>query len=221
MASSNFTFVCAPPPSTKLLLPATTSSPLFTSFSISPTKPDAGRARNQARYREKHKEREQEKARLRMQCLRSGDKKAHDMIRAMSSEEVRASALFARYRIYLQRHALKVFCDTSDMQAWEASWDRFSSRDGPPFDRQDAAFLLRHSHPNFHAPAPTDAEIDVRLERLNTCDPIVEYTPEEEGEWRAILKRSPPGSNDDDLEWIFRHAVPAPRFEDMDACSCR
>ncbi|KAJ7438646.1 hypothetical protein B0H11DRAFT_2254459 [Mycena galericulata] len=203
MASSNFTFVCAPPPSTKLLLPATTSSPLFTSFSISPTKPDAGCARNQARYREKHKEREQEKARLRMQRLRSGDKKAHDMIRAMSSEEVRASALFARYRIYLQRHALKVFCDTSDMQAWEASWDRFSSRDGPPFDRQDAAFLLRHSHPNFHAPAPTDAEID------------------KEGEWRAILKRSPPGSNDDDLEWIFRHAVPAPRFEDMDACSCR
>ncbi|KAJ7487249.1 hypothetical protein B0H11DRAFT_1913414 [Mycena galericulata] len=216
---SAFTFACTLPaaPTAGTISP-TSSAPLFTSFSTSPTKPVPNhRAETQARYRARHKESEQAKARERMRRLRVTRKEVD-----VSSEDLRArrSAVFARYRVYLRKHTVKIWTDHDNVEQWNAAWQRFCDKEGPPFDRQDAVFLLRHDHPNPNPGSwPTDEEIDRRLQKLNNCDVVLAYADDEVDDWRDVLSRTPVGSTDDDLEWLFRHTIPTPTIENT--CSSK
>ncbi|KAJ7439435.1 hypothetical protein B0H11DRAFT_1934584 [Mycena galericulata] len=195
----------------------TTNNP-YREGTASPTKQiPNNRAETQARYRARHRESEQAKARERMRRLRESCREVD-----VSSEVLRASSVFARYRIYLREHIVKIWTDDANVEAWNAEWQRICNKEGPPFNRQDAIFLLRHDHPNPNPSDgwPTDEEIERRLHKLNSCDVVLEYADDEVGDWRAVLSRTPVGSNDDDLEWLFRHTIPTPTMEGMGACGC-
>ncbi|KAJ7436475.1 hypothetical protein B0H11DRAFT_2256183 [Mycena galericulata] len=215
--SSTFTFAACVPPSSSNEF-SQSSSPLFTSFAVNPTTTPKTRAETQARYCARNREREQEKARERMQ--RSRDDKLR---RRVSSEQLRASPLFARYRRHVEGHLGTIWCDRANIEMYLARLAHFRESGGPPFDREDAMFLLQHAQPNPPGPIPSEADIVRYLDELNRCSLVIQIASgddEEEEMWRRIDRKAA-DVNDDELEFMFRHAIPAPTFENMDACTCQ
>ncbi|KAJ7123332.1 hypothetical protein C8R46DRAFT_1238061 [Mycena filopes] len=188
---------------------------LFTTFATAPAAAPSARAQTQAVYRARHLEQERQKARDRMQCLRELRK---------ASETLRASALFAQYRLHVQRH-VGVINPHRDDPAWLAALERFRERDtGVPFDREDALFILQSAteEPRTDISA---AGIDATVKQLNRCTLELLFDredPVKERVWKRISRGRADGEEFDDeaLEFMFRHAVPAPTFENMDACGC-
>ncbi|KAJ7858432.1 hypothetical protein B0H13DRAFT_2356489 [Mycena leptocephala] len=92
---------------------------------------------------------------------------------------------------------------------------------GPPFDREDAVFLLTHATAQ-PTSTPRSEDIDICLAQLNRCTLVLDFSWEDDhavaGYWK--LRSSPQVHDDDDIEFMFRHAVPRPTFENMDACAC-
>ncbi|KAJ7500191.1 hypothetical protein B0H11DRAFT_1909156 [Mycena galericulata] len=174
---SAFTFACTLPaaPTAGTISPAS-SAPLFTSFSTSPTKPVPNhRAETQARYRARHKESEQAKARERMRRLRVTRKEVD-----VSSEDLRASGM-PHGSAFATKRGLRL---TARM----------------PFSYCGTTIPIQNP-----GSWPTDEEIDRRLQKLNNCDVVLAYADDEVDDWRDVLSRTPVGSTDDDLEWLFRH----------------
>jgi hypothetical protein len=60
------------------------------------------------------------------------------------------------------------------------------------------------------------------LAQLNRCSLVLDFSWDDEeavaGYWK--LRASPQVHDDNNIEFMFRHAVPAPMFENMDACGC-
>ncbi|KAJ7441780.1 hypothetical protein B0H11DRAFT_1932710 [Mycena galericulata] len=216
---STFTFACSLPasgPQPTSALPPAASGAVFTSFAASPSKTPNAHAAAQARYRSRNRDREQEQARERMRRTRE-----ERVRRRTSSEQLRASPLFARYRQHVERHGGPLWVNRQDPDLYLAALARFRGKGGPPFDRDDAVFILHHSHPDPPGPVPNDADVDRRLTELNRCTLVIEIRcddEEEERTWRRISKYTE--LDDDDLEFIFRRAIPAPTFEAMDGCIC-
>ncbi|KAJ6547266.1 hypothetical protein B0H19DRAFT_1075171 [Mycena capillaripes] len=121
--------------------------PMFTTFSTSPTK--TLHAKAQARYRDRNKETERKKAQLRMRTLH-GSRNEEDAspLRKVSSKRLRSTlivcrALFARYKLHVQKHCDPIYGNLGDPD-FLAAFDHFRYSSGPPFDREDAIFLLMH-----------------------------------------------------------------------------
>ncbi|KAJ7141822.1 hypothetical protein C8R46DRAFT_1046672 [Mycena filopes] len=190
-------------------------APMFSSFAVVPQPVPRRRAQSQAKYREAHRTEEREKARARMHRLRELRK---------ASENLRASPLFARYRLHVQRH-LGVINQHRDDPTWLAALERFRYRDAErPYDREDAMFILQ-SETEEPRTDITAAEIDAAVLQLNRCTLELAFDredPMKERAWRKISRGRVSGVDLDDesLEFMFRHAIPSPTFENMDACGC-
>ncbi|KAJ7468407.1 hypothetical protein B0H11DRAFT_1920991 [Mycena galericulata] len=210
---STFTFACSFSPADL----AVSAAPTYTSsFSASPIKIAGPRAEAQARYRARNPERELEKARGRMKRLRD-----ERLRRRESSEYLRATPLFKRYRLHVQKHRKIIYVDNANPALFRAQWARFQEKGGPPFDRDDAIFILRHAAENPPGPHPSEEEIGRRLSELNRCTLVAAIVPDDdEGEaaWERISHEG--DLSDDDVEFLFRRAVPEPTLEGMEACTC-
>ncbi|KAF8171733.1 hypothetical protein K438DRAFT_190448 [Mycena galopus ATCC 62051] len=121
------------------------------------------RAATQARYRARNQDSERAKARQWMQALRH-DKKQNEADahrRRLSSEHLRSSVLFQRYKAHV-RHYFGTLSGPESDPHFVAGWDRFRFTTGA-FDREDALFVLRYSMPAVSA--PTSEELDRQVPR--------------------------------------------------------
>ncbi|KAJ7896174.1 hypothetical protein B0H13DRAFT_2338503 [Mycena leptocephala] len=213
MNSAEFTFTC-PLPTPTGDPPPHPPPPLLCIFNANPTKIAGGRAEAQARYRACHQEMEREKAQRRMQQLRQGrqGEETERIRRQASSELLRSTALFARYRLHVDRHLGAVHGDTADPE-FAAAFDHFRFKGGPPFDREDAVFLLTHATAERTSAPLESADIDSLVLDFSWEDPDAVAGYER-------LRSNPQVHDDVDIEFMFRHAKPRPTFENMDACGC-
>ncbi|KAJ7429367.1 hypothetical protein B0H11DRAFT_1945158 [Mycena galericulata] len=210
---STFTFSCSFSPADL----AVSTAPTYTSFSASPSKIPQPRAEAQARYRARNPEREQQKARDRMKHLR-----AERLRRRQSSERLRASPIFLRYRLHVHKHRGIIYAEHENPELYRAQLARFMEKGGPPFDPDDAIFILKHAAENPPGPHPSEEEVERRLRELNQCILVLNIAPddtEEEAAWQRISHEG--DVSDDDLEFMFRRAIPEPTLEGMEACACR
>ncbi|KAJ7919399.1 hypothetical protein B0H13DRAFT_2320389 [Mycena leptocephala] len=196
--------------------------PLLSVFHANPIKIPGGRAEAQARYRARNREAERERARRRMQQLREGRKDEEmERLDGRRRRSTTIRALFARYRLHVERHLGAVYGDPADPD-FEATFDRFRFKGGPPFDREDAIFLLTHATAQPTSAPPGSEDIERCLAQLNRCTLVLDFSWEDPDavDGYQKLRSSPQVHDDDDIEFMFRHAVPHPTFENMDACSC-
>ncbi|KAJ7822845.1 hypothetical protein B0H13DRAFT_2376436 [Mycena leptocephala] len=157
------------------------------------------RAQAQARYCAKNKEQEQAKARERMHRLRDArrEEAEYELKRKESSDRLRATPLFARYRVHAHTHLTPSFLHP--VKLWMNIWRTFAghARSSRIPEDQVAACLgdLRSHH--------------FRLD--------FKYTDE-----RAVASydRCLQGAfDDDDIEFMLRHEVPTPTMESLSCCS--
>ncbi|KAF8137964.1 hypothetical protein K438DRAFT_1996546 [Mycena galopus ATCC 62051] len=216
MESSSFTFTCPLPIHAHRdhCPPDVVTQPLFMSFSLKPTTAPGSRAAAQACYRQRNQESERAKARQRMQALCRDQKQnqAEALRQQLSSERLRSSELFQRYKVHVQHHFGTLSGQESDPQ-FMAGWERFRFTSGA-FDRQDALFVLHYGIPAVLAPTPD--EVERCLAQLNgytmTLDLDWENAEDVEAYDRITLSNLS-ALGDDDFEFMFRHTLPAPTME--------
>ncbi|KAJ7817573.1 hypothetical protein B0H13DRAFT_2379556 [Mycena leptocephala] len=139
----------------------TTTTSSF-SFTVGASQEASPRAQAQARYRERHKDDERDKARQRMHRLRERRKEEHEahIRRQAASALLCQTPLFARYKTHVQRHIGPLYGEAAD-PAYIEAMNRFRSKGGPPFDQEDAAFILKYSTPHSEqGPPPSQVAID-------------------------------------------------------------
>ncbi|KAJ7430390.1 hypothetical protein B0H11DRAFT_1943113 [Mycena galericulata] len=180
------------PPTSPYLLPLPTP-PSLRAQVRSPTA-----SRSTSSIPRSESEREQQKARDRMKHLR-----AERLRRRQSSENDFA-------------------LEHENPELYRAQLARFMEKGGPPFDPDDAIFILKHAAENPPGPHPSEEEVERRLRELNQCILVLNIAPddtEEEAAWQRISHEG--DVSDDDLEFMFRRAIPEPTLEGMEACACR
>ncbi|KAJ7106099.1 hypothetical protein C8R43DRAFT_963427 [Mycena crocata] len=182
---------------------------LFTTFEAGAERTTSSRTAAQARYRAKNREAEQQKARRRMRVLRD---------RRASSERLRASPLFEKYRRHVERHLHPIYGNRADPE-FMAAWDAFRFRDAP-FDRDNARFAVQYSSPV--SAAPHKEMVDRQLAELTTCGLKLDLDWDDPAEVAAYehLSATVGQLDDDSIEFILRHAIPRPTLENLDSCSC-
>ncbi|KAJ7938239.1 hypothetical protein B0H13DRAFT_2301801 [Mycena leptocephala] len=197
-----FTFTCPLPPATGKA-PPPPPPPLFTVFRVNTNPSTENRAQTQARYRVRNLETECAKARL------------------VCNICDRIIALFVCYKVHVEHHLGVVYNDPSDAE-FEAVFNEFRFKGSLPFNRDDTVFLLTHAKPQTTNTPPSSTEIEDCLAQLNRCSLVLDFSWDDEeavaGYWK--LRASPQVHDDNNIEFMFRHAVPAPMFENMDACGC-
>ncbi|KAF8192327.1 hypothetical protein K438DRAFT_1970133 [Mycena galopus ATCC 62051] len=193
MDASFFTFTCELPTDTNTipwLLPPAAGCPLFTSFHLNSTAPAGTRAAAQARYRERHQDSECAKAHQRMQALRQAKKQD------------------------VAKHHFGTLSESERDPEYMVGWNRFRFTRGD-FDRQNTLFVLKYSTPAVLA--PTSDEVDRCLGELNnytlTFDLDWENAEDVEAYDRLTLNAF---LDDNDVEFMFRHAVPSPTIENTE-----
>ncbi|KAJ7915944.1 hypothetical protein B0H13DRAFT_1871566 [Mycena leptocephala] len=199
MNGAEFTFTCPPPMATVDPLPP--APPLLSVFHANPIKIPGGRAEAQARYRARNREAKCERARRRMQQLREGrkDEEMERLRRQASSERLRST-------LHVERHLGAVYGDPADPD-FEAAFDRFRFKGGPPFDREDAIFLLTHATAQPTSAPPGSEDIERCLAQLNRCTLVLDFSWEDPDAVDGYQKlRSSP-----QVDWVgvagvaFRH----------------
>ncbi|KAJ6499735.1 hypothetical protein C8R47DRAFT_1212040 [Mycena vitilis] len=202
--------------------PGTFNGNMYTSFDTGSRK-SASRAQAQAQYRERNLDAEREKARARMRARREEEKA---QARRVSSACLRTSALFARYKRHVGRHSIAVYGDENDpeyvkgfqhlnLKSWAGDADN-------EIELEDAIFMLQHAAPERRTSKPDQNEIE-RFESVSFIHQfIVGFDWDEAKPCRPLWYIHPGGDNynDDDLEFMFRHCVPAPTIGSMDDCGC-
>ncbi|KAJ7118598.1 hypothetical protein C8R43DRAFT_960363 [Mycena crocata] len=213
------------PQATAPLAFAACAPPIFGTFAVSEAAPanSTPQAHAQARYRAKNSEAEQEKARRRMRRLR--DNRKQQLRQRESSERLRATPLFARYREHVKLHFKPLYGDRGDPE-FMAAWDAYRFG-GTPHTREDALFCLKYGTPGAARP-PTEAEIErqiffcLRLTQMNECGLVLDWdsTDDEAAAGYARLEEKVMNYDDDDIEFMMRHAKPPPTFESLSRCTC-
>ncbi|KAJ7749886.1 hypothetical protein B0H16DRAFT_1724776 [Mycena metata] len=129
---------------------------------------------------------------------------------------------FARYREHVERHRGVVYGYLSD-PVYRAGFDRFRFKDGAfEFDREDAIFVLQHATPHPTAEV-SEEDITSCLAQLNHCTLILDLDwndPDAVAGYEELQWHAGKTLTDEDLEFMFRHAVPPPTMENMEACGC-
>ncbi|KAJ7720538.1 hypothetical protein B0H16DRAFT_1792742 [Mycena metata] len=187
----------------------------FSTFHCNPPAPTQ-HAVTQSQYRARNAEAERERGRQRMRRLRESRR-----ARAASSERLRSTPEFARYRVHVERHRGAVYGWYDTDPAYHAAYDRFRFRQAPhEFNREDALFLLHHATPQ-PPEQVMEEEIELCLAQLNRCTLVLEFDwddPDAAAGWAALEEHRGGVLTDDDIEFMFRHAVPPPTMANMDAC---
>ncbi|KAJ7606994.1 hypothetical protein DFH06DRAFT_1347768 [Mycena polygramma] len=201
----------------------------------SPEKTPTARAQAQAAYRARNREAERDKARLRMRERREEEKARLEdqrtpLERDPSSSALRSSAVFARYRQHIKHHSIVIHGDPTDsdyVHGYERCnakcWPR-GGEDHPPnqIDREDAKFLLQRASAERRVSTPEPLEIDQYLDKLGRCRFLVGFDWDEGVPSQPLWYVRPAYDeyNDDNVEFMWRHAVPQPTIAAMDACGC-
>ncbi|KAJ6508197.1 hypothetical protein C8R45DRAFT_1089399 [Mycena sanguinolenta] len=227
MEASLFTFACPLPTSGgnsgNQVSTSPTAPPMFTSFSVRPSKDMGTRAAVQARYRARNQETERFKARYCMQARRVDEKEKESecLRRRVSSERLRASDVFQYYKLHLQRHLTKLCGQHSDPE-YLSLWDEYRFSDVPfQFQEEDALFLLKYDGPIPRETVPSPDEVQKRLMQLKNCAVCLVFDWENEVEVKAYENLLRCGElEDDDVEFIFHHAEPTPTMETLARCIC-
>ncbi|KAJ6467406.1 hypothetical protein C8R45DRAFT_938746 [Mycena sanguinolenta] len=135
--------------------------------------------------------------------------------RAHHPDEERAKALFdgnchrsASEADHIHSHFGTLSGPESDTE-FMAGWDRFRLTSGA-FDRQDALFILKYSSPAVLTPSAEE------VGRLNLdidwgdCEAVQMYDKIALGTLESL--------GDDEFEFMFRHAIPVPTFDNTGIC---
>ncbi|KAJ6458477.1 hypothetical protein C8R45DRAFT_1110005 [Mycena sanguinolenta] len=210
MESSQFTFAFSLPTNSNSgnqhPTSLTAAPPVLTSFRVQRSQPTGSRAEVQACYRARNQEAERLKARQRMHEHRLDRKKTERerLRREASSEHLRSSDVFQQYKNHVQRH-LRRLCGQHADTEYMRRWDQYRFSDRPfQFDEEDALFILK-----YNGPLPC-------LIQLNNCAVCLVFDWENEAEVDAYEKMLQRGKlDDDDIEFIFRHAEPTPAMETL------
>ncbi|KAF8169322.1 hypothetical protein K438DRAFT_1774337 [Mycena galopus ATCC 62051] len=191
------------------LAPAS-GSPLFTTFHLNTPGPASSRAAAQARYRGRHQDEERAKAGQWMQALRHSKKQeAGNALRRVWSN-AGDSELFLRYKNHVQRHFGTLSGSEEDPE-YMAAWNRFRFTRGD-FDQEDTLFVLKYSKPAVLA--PTSAEVHRCLGELNNYTLTFDFDWENAEDFAAYDRLTLSACLDDeDFEFMFRHAVPSPTMQ--------
>ncbi|KAJ7062416.1 hypothetical protein B0H15DRAFT_807899 [Mycena belliarum] len=181
------------------------------------------RAEAQARYRAKNRAEEQAKARERMRALRLARRPRQQGVErpVEASAELRSSEIFALYCRHVSHHTQDIHGSRLDAE-FMAGWHRLMER-GEPFDREDAVFAIRYGRRGGRAGSPDEAEIGRQLDDLRLSAAIMvfdEGNEEAAAAYGKVCAAGPGELDEDDLEFMFRHVVPAPDLEQLRGCSC-
>ncbi|KAJ6503455.1 hypothetical protein C8R47DRAFT_1210700 [Mycena vitilis] len=199
---------------------------MFTSFDASPDK-FTSRAEAQAKYRERNKEAEREKARVRMRVRREEGKA---LARRVSQGSLRTSTVFARYTRHVKRHSIAIYGDAHDPE-YVKGIERLNLKCCPAdghglvensFEREDVIFMIQRAQPERRASTPDNLEIESYVANLNRCKALTRFDWDEGKPHQSMwyIHSGDDNYNEDDLEFMFMHAVPTPTTENMDACGC-
>ncbi|KAJ6469549.1 hypothetical protein C8R47DRAFT_1222887 [Mycena vitilis] len=190
--------------------------PAFSAFAFAPSASaeettilhsNKTRAAAQARYRAKHKDEELEKARLRMNRLREARREQKreeaevELRRRASSDQLRATPLFEVYRRHALTHLREEFFDdaTADYARYEE--DQAVDNCTPAPEACDCSGM---------AASKEASRGQLRLDFKHT----------DEREVAALHKLLAAGPvDDDDVEFLLRHARPRPTMEALSCCT--
>ncbi|KAJ7846649.1 hypothetical protein B0H13DRAFT_1907679 [Mycena leptocephala] len=219
-----FTFTFdLPVPSTPTATPLSTlpaTTPIFCQFSTAGEQvlqSASARVQAQARYRAKNKEQEQAKARERMHRLRDAWREETEdaLKRKESSDRLRATPLFALYRVHAHTHITPIFLAPGEtVDEYMEGYDRMRYSDGD-FDEQDTMWHLRHSPDTLGLQDFPEDQVAACLGDLRSHHFRLDFKYTDE---RAVASydRCLQGAFDDDnIEFLLRHQVPTPTMESV------
>ncbi|KAJ7865992.1 hypothetical protein B0H13DRAFT_2352733 [Mycena leptocephala] len=223
-----FTFTFNPPvPSTQIAAPPSTlpaATPIFSQFSTAGEQvlqSGSARAQVQARYRAKNKEQEQAKARERMHRLRDArrEEAEYELKWKESSDRLRATPLFARYRVHAHTHLTPIFFAPGEtVDEYMEGYDRMRYSDGN-FDEQDAVWHLRHSPDTLGLQEFPEDQVAACLGDLRSHHFRLDFKYTDERAVASYDRCLQGAFDDDDIEFMLRHEVPTPTMESLSCCS--